>query len=397
MVAPRVLPRFHIPLSEVERAVQETQAYYCLDCGVCAGVCPTARVNRRFSPRLLVQRALLAPDDVVREPELWSCLACGSCSSLCPSNVDFPGFVRRLRAEARNSGQRGVAAHGGVFPAIAKLSARPAPSPKRLAWAEGLGAPASGELVFFAGCAPYFDVVFRDIGARPTDTLRDSLRLLQAAGMAPALLEGEACCGHDALWTGNVALFERLARRNLEALARSGAKRVVTACPECARTLKLDYPAVGEVDFEVWHLSQLLDELMEAGKLEAKLEGRAVYHDPCRLGRHLKAVEEPRRVLSRIEGLEVIEPEDSGERSLCCGTAAWQNCDYFSEAIRVRRLKEVQAAGAQMLVTACPKCQIHFRCTLSCRPEERGLEAGVEIIDLARLLARGAGLSEGQP
>lgn len=390
---PRILTRFHLPLSEVERAVQETQAYYCLDCGVCAGVCPTARVNRRFSPRLLVQRALLAPDDVASEPELWSCLACGHCATLCPSNVDFPGFVRRLRAEARKSGQRGVAAHGGVFPALARLSMKCGRKARRLAWAEPFKAAAEGELVFFAGCAPYFDAVFADLNVRPTNTLADSLRLLQAAGLKPALLPGEACCGHDALWTGNTALFEQLARHNLAAIERSGARRVVTACPECARTLKLDYPTVGEVGFEVLHVSQLLDELMEAGKLEAKAQGRAVYHDPCRLGRHLKTTDEPRRVLSRLAGLEVVEAEDSGEHSLCCGTAAWQNCDYFSEAIRVRRLQEVAAAGAQMLVTACPKCEIHFRCTLSCRPEERGLPTEVEVIDLARLVARGAGLA----
>ncbi len=388
-----VQPRLTLPLSEVEQAIEETQAYYCLDCGVCGGVCPTARVNRRFSPRLLVQRALLAPEGVLREPELWSCLACGTCSSLCPSNVDFPGFMRRLRALARQEGQRGVAAHGGVFPAVARLST--AAGPRRLAWAEGLGAKASGELVFFAGCAPYFDAVFRDLGLRSTDTLRDSLRLLQAAGLEPALLPQEACCGHDALWTGNTALFERLACHNLEAIRASGARRIVTACPECARTLKLDYAALGEMGCEVLHLSQLLDELMEAGELAAKVPGKAVFHDPCRLGRHLKVTDAPRRVLSRLEGLEVVEAEDSGERSLCCGTASWQNCDYLSEAIRERRLKEVSATGAGLLVTACPKCQIHFRCTLSCRPEERGLDPSLEVIDLARLVARGAGLGEG--
>jgi heterodisulfide reductase subunit D len=387
-------PRLQLPLSEVERAINETQAYYCLDCGVCGGVCPTARVNRRFSPRLLVQRALLAGEEVLREPELWSCLACGTCSTLCPSNVDFPGFVRRLRALARKAGQRGIAAHGGVMAAVARLS--PKAGPKRLAWAEGLPLAAQGETVIFTGCAPYFDVLFRDIGARPTDTLRDAVRLLSAAGLKPALLKGEACCGHDALWTGDTELFQRLARHNLEAIKASGAKRVVTACPECARTLALDYPAVGKLGCEVVHLSQLLDELMEAGKLSATLEGKAVFHDPCRLGRHLKITEAPRRVLSGIEGLELAEPEDAGERSLCCGTASWQNCDYMSEAIRVRRLKEVSATGAKLLVTACPKCQIHFRCTLSCRPEERGLDPGLEVIDLAGLLARGAGLSGGR-
>jgi len=404
-------PKPQAALSEVERAAAETRAYSCLDCGMCSGVCPTARANRHFSPRLVVQRALLAADDLLREPELWSCLACGACSVVCPSNVDFPGFVRRLRARAWQIGERGVAAHGGVFAAVARLSESLGErgADRRLNWAEGLNLPAKGDTLFFAGCAPYFDTVFAGIGARPTSALRDAARLMLAAGTRPALLGNEACCGHDALWTGNVEQFERLARRNLELINASGATRVVTNCPECARTLKLDYPAVGKVGFEVLHFSQLLDELMVEGKLSGKFsgklsgklsgrsEGRVAYHDPCRLARHLKAVEEPRRVLSSIEGVSLAEPEDSGERTLCCGTSAWQGCDYFSEAIRVRRLKEAQAAGASILVTACPKCQIHFRCTLSCRPDERGLDAGLEIVDLATFVARAAGLSGDKP
>ncbi|MFH0809513.1 MAG: (Fe-S)-binding protein [Pseudomonadota bacterium] len=389
MIALREVP---LQLYEVERAVEETQAYYCLDCGVCASVCPTARANRRFSPRLLVQHSLLAPEEVLREPELWSCLACGTCSSLCPSNVDFPGFVRRLRAIARLAGRAGVAAHGGVFPAIARLST--GAGPKRLDWAKGLETSSEADVLFFAGCAPYFDAVFRALSFRPTDALRDALRLLAATGTKTALLPNEACCGHDAFWTGNTDLFRRLAEHNLAAIAASGAKRVVTACPECARTLKLDYPAVGEVNFEVLHLSQLLDELMAAGKIEAGAEGKVVFHDPCRLSRHLNIVAAPRRVLSGLRGLELIEAEDSGARSLCCGTASWQNCDYFSEAIRVRRLQEAAATGARTLVTACPKCRIHFRCTLSCRPAERGLDARMEVVDLASLVARGMGLSQ---
>jgi Fe-S oxidoreductase len=103
----------------------------------------------------------------------------------------------------------------------------------------------------------------------------------------------------------------------------------------------------------------------------------------------------PRNVLGKVGGLKLSEAEDAGASSLCCGTAAWQNCDYFSEAIRVRRLKEVSEAGAKTLITGCPKCQIHFRCTLSCRPEERGLDPELQVTDMAQLLARAMGLGKG--
>ena len=47
----------------VEDIVQKTKAYYCLDCGICTGSCPVSRVNPRFSPRLVVEKALVGFGD----------------------------------------------------------------------------------------------------------------------------------------------------------------------------------------------------------------------------------------------------------------------------------------------------------------------------------------------
>jgi heterodisulfide reductase subunit D len=44
----------------IEDAAQATQTYYCLDCGVCTGSCPVSRVSPSFSPRIIVEKALLA-------------------------------------------------------------------------------------------------------------------------------------------------------------------------------------------------------------------------------------------------------------------------------------------------------------------------------------------------
>jgi len=89
--------------------------------------------------------------------------------------------------------------------------------------------------------------------------------------------------------------------------------------------------------------------------------GRITYQDPCRLGRHLGIYDAPRSALAGL-GFDLVEMERTRHASLCCGTSCWTSCGQVSKNIQVERLKEARATGAQMLVTACVKCQIHFRC-----------------------------------
>ena len=54
--------------------------------------------------------------------------------------------------------------------------------------------------------------------------------------------------------------------------------------------------------------------------------------------------------------------ERSRKTSLCCGTSCWTACGQVSKNIQVERLREARATGAEVLVTPCFKCQIHFCC-----------------------------------
>jgi Fe-S oxidoreductase len=57
-------------------------------------------------------------------------------------------------------------------------------------------------------------------------------------------------------------------------------------------------------------------------------------------------------------------------------------CASYSKAIQVERMQEAVQTGAQTLITACPKCQIHFSCALG------GMESDVGITDLYTYLNR---------
>jgi Cysteine-rich domain. len=79
--------------------------------------------------------------------------------------------------------------------------------------------------------------------------------------------------------------------------------------------------------------------------------------------------------------------EHNKEESICCGTSAWTNCNSYSKEIRVDRLREAKATGAETLITCCPKCQIHFKCAMTSRTEERSPEVEMELMDLVNLAA----------
>ena len=88
------------------------------------------------------------------------------------------------------------------------------------------------------------------------------------------------------------------------------------------------------------------------------------YHDPCRLGRMTGNYDLPRELLKKIPELELVEMQRNRENALCCGTSAWMECTVCSKATRIERLEEALGTGAQTLITACPKCQIHLTCAL---------------------------------
>ncbi|MBT8370665.1 MAG: (Fe-S)-binding protein, partial [Deltaproteobacteria bacterium] len=115
-----------------------------------------------------------------------------------------------------------------------------------------------------------------------------------------------------------------------------------------------------------------------------KMAGTATYQDACRLSRHLGVYEEP-RALIMAAGLDLVEMEHMRSASLCCGTTGWTSCGKVSKNIQVQRLREAKAAGAELLITTCIKCQIHFKCAQQDPALEK--EIAIPIRDLATVLA----------
>jgi Fe-S oxidoreductase len=215
----------------------------------------------------------------------------------------------------------------------------------------------------------------------------DSLRLLNFFDIHPAILHDERCCGHDLLWSGDKENFLKLAELNVHAIRDLGIQEVITACPECYRTLMHDYPEQGiPLSFKVTHIFDLLEKEIDKGAVGfKKLNQRLTFQDPCRLSRLEKRPDLPRKLINRINPIAFNEMQDRGASAICCGNCAWTGCDSFSKALQVKRIQQAHDTGSDILVTACPKCQIHLRCAME--DPFFGEDLRMDMVDLTSVLA----------
>jgi Fe-S oxidoreductase len=391
----------------LDQTIHTTGVLRCLECGKCTAICPIARYDGGFSPRVTVGRALVRRDEeLLRDDRLWACINCFQCSQVCPANVDYSALTTAVRVEARRLGQAALCTHGEAIHVWMRMMTQPALAQNRLDWLKPVNSQqstvnsralftahcslitsTSSDTLYFAGCAPHYDALFAPLGVQGTRVAQASVRVLNALGIEPVVLADERCCGHDLLWEGDMDRFLQLARLNAEMIRASGVKRIVSSCPECVRALKVDYPTYGiQLGVQVVHLSELLVDL-PSSKLAPRgtqHAARITYHDPCRLGRHLGIYDAPRKVLEQL-GYQIVEMRHNRRNATCCGTNGWTHCGAANKAIQVQRLREAKATGAEVMVTACLKCQIHFKCALM--DAQMRDTVGIEMVDLAELVA----------
>jgi Fe-S oxidoreductase len=183
---------------------------------------------------------------------------------------------------------------------------------------------------------------------------------------------------------GEKGLFDFLVEENKKLFSKYSPKQVLTTCPHAFHSFKNRY---GQTSFEVVHHTQLLAQLIDAGKLKLSqaVEKTLVYHDPCFLGKQNGVYDEPRRVLESIPSANLVEFERRRERSVCCeggGGRMW--VDIPGERLAETRIKDAADLGAEVLAVACPFCLLTFEDAV----KTSGLEGQIQVLDLAELVAQ---------
>jgi Fe-S oxidoreductase len=308
---------------------------------------------------------------------------------MCPYEVDFSGFIQRMRAEAVDMGNSPICSEAGAIHTMQRLTGK-GQKQNRLLWlTDDLKVKDKGDVYFFTGCAYQLGVLFKDKAEELKRVPASVVKILNAAGIEPVVSNNEVCCGHDLIWSGNEAVFEELMKKNVETIKATGAKTVVFSCAEGYRTFSIDYQDfLGDLDFEVKHISEYLLDLISQGKLEFKdSNAKVTYHDSCRLGRHMGVYEQPREILKAMK-VELIEMPSIKEKAICCGVNAFANCSEVSRKMQLDRLLEAKGTNTSAMLTFCPKCLIHYNCLLTMEKKPSELEkVEIKVRDFSNFIA----------
>lgn len=378
----------------------------CNRCGFCQTRCPVYRITGRESSvarghlarlRAAIQGEIPFDDDI--RSSLFECLMCRACTAECPPAIKTDraviaaraSYVARgqplaqrlifrrilatpalLRAGARALGWLkrtrllGLAKVGRLLPRLDRgYSEAPSwmPTPNTFL-RERLARRASGQgagktVAYFVGCA--IDCGFPEIGEATMD-------LLVATGHNPVVADN-VCCGLPPYSYGDLESARALARRNIEALQATGADIILTDCASCSSFLR-EYAelfdegdtareAAVRVACRVRELTQFLAEAELPADLQP-VRATVTYHDPCHLSRYQGVTREPRDLLKQIPGVEYRELP---EADWCCGGAGSYSLAHYELSMRIleRKMENIRATGAQIVVTPCPACIMQLR------------------------------------
>jgi heterodisulfide reductase subunit D len=211
---------------------------------------------------------------------------------------------------------------------------------------------------------------------------------MERAGVDFMTMGGEEwCCGFPLIIAGMGDAAVESVRHNVEAVRKTGAKRLVASCPSCYHTWKHDYARIlGEpLGFKVIHTTELLEQVIGEGRIQFEpTEQTVTYHDPCDLGRTSGIYEAPRNVIRALPGATFVEMEHHHEYSLCCGGGGdveMADAD-LTAAVAKSRVEEAKATEAKVLLSACQQCKRTL--AIAARREK----VRVRVMDIVELVAR---------
>lgn len=294
----------------------------CPRCGVCIDVCQMNEAGLTGSSAVYLIRSLRKKKAGVFLHS--NCMMCGRCLEACPVGIDTLG----LRVGARGVDNRQIEAD------YTYLAKQPVPATK-------------ADVVYFAGCMGHLTPRVKNAMIKIFDTAGISFNFLDE--------EGSICCGRPLKLAGMQAAASKLITENTKAILGTKAKILVTSCPICYKIFNTDYNLNG---MQVMHHSVYIDTLVKEGKIVLEPAAfRAVYHDPCELGRGSGIYDQPRNVLKQIA--EVADVAQDRENSLCCGGSIG---DLAMSAVQRNIIRDgalsiLCESQPDMLVTACPLCK----------------------------------------
>lgn len=389
------------------------QLMKCVRCGKCRSVCPIfAEIrNETAAPRGHVFMVQMLRDGRVNPSNevfdrLTNCLMCETCSINCPSGID----IHELNAAARShiAEKNPSLSKNLVFdtlwtrPGLLKTSTRLMRGAQKLglqSMARGIGLtkmlpgdlskaeaildslpgktarsilpernPAIGEkkytIGYFLGCAT--DLINPSVAVSAVDVLtRNGCEVIIPPDMK--------CCGLPHIANGKMATARELAAHNVRVFSRYNFDYIITDCASCSSAIgpkNMEFLLGGPLEKEAAmsfaektmdltrFLVEKLDISVPAGAVQDLV--KVTYHDPCHLANAQGIKNQPRELIRRIPGLQLVEMDLANR---CCGGSGTFALTHYDLSMKVldKKMASAMSTGAQYLATCCPSCTMQLR------------------------------------
>jgi heterodisulfide reductase subunit D len=393
-------------------AVQLMELDSCTRCGECVKWCPTyaatdgkpglaprdkiLRWRQYMNKSYGIRAKLFGPQEIPQseleefKDDVHSCTTCGICGTVCESGINTVELWEALRA---NLVKKGIGPYGkqNMFPKLIGQYHNPylLDQKDRLAWVpDDVKIEDKSDIVYFTGCTA---------GYKQLTLAFATSRVLNKLGIKFAMLgEDEWCCGSALIRTGQAHVNDmmplQVAKHNVEAIMKKGAKKVLFACSGCFRAAKVDWPRLlgKKLPFEVIHITEFLADQIKQGKIkwEKSIDKTITYHDPCHLGRHVGVYDAPRYVLTHIPGVNFVEMERIKEFQRCCGAGGGVKAGIpdLADGVAQSRVKDALETKADILSSACPFCKRNLM------DGRDSMKADIDVEDVIELVAQALGL-----
>ena len=415
----------------------------CTKCATCQAGCPTyeSSISETLVARGKIRLAKAVIDGETQITDRFvndfnQCLSCMNCQTSCPSGVATMKIFSAAHAEIYDKKGAGFIAgaifkyllpHPGRLNILAKLTGvsalfyKYAPSwlagflpysqggVKRVTpdflqrnlrssvaevnapYAAPQGKPVR-RVAFFSGCMT--DLAFPQVGLKVIDGLR-------RAGVEVLFPKAQACCGAPAYYNGDVNTTKELARKNIETFNALNVDAIVYSCATCGSVIGETYRQLSPgdpeaeafcakaVDYQKLLVELSVETIIGAGDGTGR-KLKVTYHDPCHLKRGMGVSSEPRKLLKSLPHVEFVEMEGADR---CCGGSGTFGLKFYDMSMDIGKFKAdaIKNSGADVVVTACPSCQLQLADALHRNGYDIPVLHTADLVDVALSTSRVGG------
>ena len=383
------------------------EIYNCIRCGACLDVCPAFALlgghvygSNVYTGGIgtLLTHFLVSKE---RADEIQNiCLQCGRCKEVCGGGLHIPEMIMKLRERSYESNPNPVYKFAldavsdrklfhsmlriasvaqepftkgtnfirhlpmflsGMTEGRSLMSIAPVPFRDIFPTIQQKVENKKGTIGIFTGCLLDFAYV---------DIAKAVIADLNSIGYYVDMPMGQSCCGAPATYMGDRENAKKTAELNIEAMHADQYDYIVSACPTCTHQLR-EYKQFFEEGSDMYKKAVELGEktfdfcklFYDLGGLEESGDDTPVtitYHDSCHLKRELGVFKEQRELLTKTNGINLVEMVDS---DVCCGFGGTYSIKLPEVAapILAKKLEHIKDTGASLVAVDCPGCLMQIR------------------------------------